>query len=590
VNDILLRVADSLGITTDQLAALRQSGKTDAEMFFMAFSGLVEGEFTGAAESMNAILMVATENLKDMFKSMMALEVFKGLFEALAVKASGFQKAMFERWDEVEAIFGDIGATLKDILTDIVGLTPSAETLADTVVDKLGDISAWLFENKDEITKWVQGAATSITDTLLPAISDLWGWLFGSEGKDGAIQNFGEWLGGDFKQAVIDVSNWVGNVLVPFLRDDLVPVFEELLPLGGAIADVFVTAFGGEVDQTFSEWIHNSLIPGIQNLTKFISENEENIAKLVKAFVLASAAITILSFSVAFLGMIFAELVTAMIGVWIVGFTVISTWLINWGTDLIKSVKDFSEGFQGVFLLLTTTTWLILRNWATNILTSIVAWFGEILIKISNWGTDSTAAIETFSTNALGAFAMFGINALISIVNTFLAMKDEMWNKMKEIGAMLFMRAQGWILQIVNGLAGLAPAVIESLNDLISEIQAGINDITIGVSFGKPRTPPGAGGTSGGGGGGGVDMAATGTHGWQSVPPGFNNDNFSLGLSSGERYMVVPRGGQMSSTMAGSTVNSNVSSNSTYQLVINSSAAVEPLIQDFGMLSSMNGA
>jgi hypothetical protein len=88
---------------------------------------------------------------------------------------------------------------------------------------------------------------------------------------------------------------------------------------------------------------------------------------------------------------------------------------------------------------------------------------------------------------------------------------------------------------------------------------------------------------------GGV-MNATGSHGWRTVPPGFNNDNFNVGLMSGEHYMVIPKGGQMSSAMAGSTVNSSRSVQNTMNLNIVSSAPTESIVADFAMMSSMIGS
>mgnify|MGYP001020574741 CR=1 FL=1 len=37
---------------------------------------------------------------------------------------------------------------------------------------------------------------------------------------------------------------------------------------------------------------------------------------------------------------------------------------------------------------------------------------------------------------------------------------------------------------------------------------------------------------------------ATGTDGWMEVPAGFPNDTYSVGLTSGEMFSVIPSGGQ----------------------------------------------
>ena len=82
--------------------------------------------------------------------------------------------------------------------------------------------------------------------------------------------------------------------------------------------------------------------------------------------------------------------------------------------------------------------------------------------------------------------------------------------------------------------------------------------------------------------------SATGTHGLQTVPEGFPGDTWPLHLTSGERYMVIPKGGQMSSSMMGSSVSNQSQVQNTYNLNIASSAPTEPIISDFNMLASLN--
>ena len=607
VNDILDKVAENLGITTDQLAKLRQSGMTDAEMFFTAFSGMVNDNFIGAAEDMNSILMVSIQNVKDMFKAMLSLEVFKGLFEALAVKASGFQRAMFERWDEVETIFIEIGETLKGILTDIMGLTPSAESMADAVVDALGDISAWFYEHKDDFVEFAKKSSQWIRTTLVPAVQKLWKWLFGSEGKDGAIKKFGDWLKGDFATAVKTASDWVGNVLIPFLKNDLVPVFKALYPLGVALGGVIKAAFGGEVDQSFSDWINNTLIPAIANLTKWINENQAILAVFAKALLFGAAAGAAISAVIGVLIAMFTELVAVIAGFAIVGAALIIDWTTNTFIALSDWWKKTSEGliawginFYGTIALWAINTYFKIKEWATNSLIAIVAWIGETWLAITTWVADTKASISEWATTTLAQIIAWAGEMVLKIQNWITDTKDavkkgwdeikiEMMNKMKAIGVELNSKARGWIQNIISGFAGMADAVIEALNTLIAEIQSGLSEIIIGISWGNPGNAPTGGGTSGTGSSTGKPQA-TGSHGWRTVPPGFNNDNFNVGLMSGERYMVIPKGGQMSSAMAGSTVNSSRSVQNTYNLNIQSSAPTEPIVQDFAMLSSMQGA
>lgn len=608
VNEILDRVAENLGITTDQLAKLRQSGMTDAEMFFTAFSGMVEDNFIGAAEDMNAILMVATQNVKDMFKAMLSLEVFKGLFEALAVKASGFQSAMFDRWDEVETIFIEIGETLKGILTDIMGLTPSAETMADAVVDALHGISAWFYEHKDDFVNFAKKSAQWIRNTLLPAVKKLWLWLFGKDGQDGAIKKFGDWLKGDFSSAVKTASDWIGNTLIPLLKNDLVPVFKALYPLGLALGGVIKAAFGGEVDQSFSDWINNVLIPAIANLTKWINDNQAILSVLVRVFIMAAVVSTAVAAAIGILITLFGELLAVIVGFLIVG----AAGIIAWAVESQAAFVEWAGGVLDTFLMWRTNTIAAIQQWEIDTLASIIMWgfnvissFGQWAIdtqaKIVAWASDSKLAISGFATDSLASIVLWVASMVIKIAAGLLEIlnitktkwgeiKTEMANRMKAIGNELESKSKGWINHIVTGFEGMAGVVIDALNDLIAEIQSSLSTIFIGVQFSTPGGAPRAATPAGGRRPGTVAANASGSHGWRTVPPGFNNDNYTLGLMSGERYMVIPKGGQMSSAMAGSTVNSSRSVQNTMNLNIVSSAPTESIVADFAMMSSMIGA
>ena len=83
---------------------------------------------------------------------------------------------------------------------------------------------------------------------------------------------------------------------------------------------------------------------------------------------------------------------------------------------------------------------------------------------------------------------------------------------------------------------------------------------------------------------------AIGTHGWHTVPPGFEGDNYPVTMQSGEKFMVIPRGGQISSAMMGESVNASQQIINNMQLTINSSAQTENLVADYEMMKSLIGA
>lgn len=649
VNDVLKKAAENLGITTDQLSKLRQQGLTDAEVFFTAFGGLVEEDFKGATEDMNAVLAVATENIKDMFGSMLSLEVMGPIFEVLAGGARGLQQALFERWDVIEGLFAKIGEIFAEMLTDIFGLVPTSEAMADGIVGALSSVTGWLNNNKDGIVDWVKKSAAWINDTLIPAIKDLNTWLFGvpekkpivitmeqdyknkglmmpdgednpfagkpivlfgtgEEGKAGAISKALKSISKFAKEA----SKWVGEVLVPFIRDDLQPVLLKLQPLADAVGKVLATAFDLKVDQSFSDWLGNTLIPFIEDLTKWIGENNDKIAFWVKMLSIGAVAGFLLAGAIGILISILWELAAAVIGGAILGAVALWGWLEDvgiwarameykffewafntwqivkqWAIDLWTSITEWASSTRDTIVKWGIDMWFAIIMWGINTYNSIVGWVEDTKASISEWVTTTLAQIIAWAGDMVLKIQNWITDTKDAVKTGWDDIKTEMMNKMKAIGVELESKARGWITRIASGFQGMADIVIEALNTLIAEIQSGLSEIIIGVSWGNPGDAPTGGST--GGGTQKKDKVATGTHGWRTVPPGFNNDNFNVGMMSGERYMVIPRGGQMSSAMAGSTVNSSRSVQNTMNLNIISSAPTESIVADFAMMSSMIG-
>lgn len=327
VNRILDDVAENLGITREELDKLRKKGLSDAETFFAAFSGMVNEDFMGAATDMNTVLSVATNNIRDMLKYFISLGVVKDIFASLATRVSEFQSALYERWDQIEAIVVRISAALTGIVEGILGVTPSAEEMADTVVLALEGIAGWLEQNKDGIIKWVQDSAKWVRDELVPALERAWTFLFGEEGKQGAIQKFGEWLQYDLipfvKQQVLPVLADLNEMLFgekktpnasgsPDDRMDMIPtddlatsiseidntplqnllkIFQDLQPaldplidLLGELGGVLIVAFGGSETEDFGVFVRDTLVPALTDLATWVGENKEGLALLLKAF------------------------------------------------------------------------------------------------------------------------------------------------------------------------------------------------------------------------------------------------------------------------------------------------------------------
>lgn len=294
VNDVLKLMSQNTGVAMDAMDDFRKTGES-VPAFMEAFIQLVDQRFSGASEKMASTFQGATANLKDLIKSIGGMNIVKPVLDVIGRNISKFITALTDekRWDEMVMAAKGVGNGIASIVSSLLSLMPSADGVADGVVNALNGISGWLNKNKLKISTFILSIKKWIDSKLIPAIQELVKWLFGEDDKKGAFQRFGEWLETTFVPAVQSAAKWVGDVLVPFLKNDLLPVFIALLPLAGAIGQVLITAFGGTPNQSFTDWIHNTLIPGIQAFTEWILTNKDEIALWVERLLMATIQIAI---------------------------------------------------------------------------------------------------------------------------------------------------------------------------------------------------------------------------------------------------------------------------------------------------------
>jgi len=189
VNKILGMVAKNLGITTSELNKLRKAGTTDPQWFIDAFIQLADTEFAGASERMSRTFGKAIGNMKDLFLSLFTLHSIKPVFDALGASIANLVEAFDDKkFAILESLFKRIGRALVNIVNGILGLLPSAESMSDTIIDVIGNIAVWLEKNRNTIVEWAKKA----------------------------IELFNK------------VSWAVGNVLIPFIKYELLPALQRL--------------------------------------------------------------------------------------------------------------------------------------------------------------------------------------------------------------------------------------------------------------------------------------------------------------------------------------------------------------------------
>lgn len=241
--------------------------------------------------------------------------------------------------------------------------------------------------------------------------------------------------------------------------------------------------------------------------------------------------------------------------------------------------------------LLPTVSWVYTAfNWLSALLmTSVTGAIGIVIVALIGlfvqfkifqfWLEVMKGAVQIFKDFIERKFTEWKENIKRTFDEVMAAIKEKDWE-----GA-----GKAFVEGIMRGIENSWGQLLDLVGNLAENAMDAFTGV-FNIGGGGSNSASNNGNNGNNNNNGGVSSNATGSHGWRTVPPGFNNDNFNVGLMSGERYMVIPKGGQMSSAMAGSTVNSSRSVQNTMNLNIVSSAPTESIVADFAMMSSMIGA
>lgn len=538
VNDILKIMQEQTGLTGDAFDDFRQTGE-GVNAFMKAFATIVDQRATGSAQAMARTFKGASDNAKEFIKSLFGLNVVTPILDKLGGNIADFVAAFTsgDRWEGMTAATQRIGETLADIVSHIFNLGGGAEAMADRFLGAVEGVAQWLEDNQGAIEQWLQDGIAWVNTVAIPKILEFKDILFGADGKEGAIQKFG---------------NWARDTLFPFLQQQILPVLQDisdlifgekepsdlatsineingtplqnvlatimalkplLAPLEElfwAIADVIIVAFGGEEPQTFAEFITNTVVPAIQNLTLWIENNREGLANLVKAFALMSIIGTVIGLVVSLaisLAILLAKFslmlgITAIIAVVVFAF------------NLLKNQFEMVANIIGILIINLITRFTNFKNNVSQTISDVVSAFQN-----RDWAGIGRAIIDGIIRgfqNSVNQLLWTVTSITQQVVSTFQS------NLMIHSPSALF---EGFGENTMQGY-------INGIRQMIGKVQSAVSSATNAT----------------------VSVAA-------QAPA------------------------KLASVMAPGTVSNNTTNN--YNLQVNTSASSEPIIQDFNMLESL---
>ena len=173
------------------------------------------------------------------------------------------------------------------------------------------------------------------------------------------------------------------------------------------------------------------------------------------------------------------------------------------GGDTFQGMKKTWAANWAAFKLILTQVWAIIKMTVSNGLTAIKTYF-----------------TQTWSNIISGArsFASGLVNAIVGSINDAVSGASNALSGFISLGGKI-------ITNIIQGLNNAKASLLNYLKGIITGLVQGLFSGGTGGGTRDPNADPGKG-------------YATGTGGWRTVPAGFNNDNYLIGLTSGEQFNV----------------------------------------------------
>lgn len=315
----------------------KPGGGVPAQLFIDAFEQMVEEEprFIGAAGRLGRAFIPATENVKELATSVFGLNVVKPVLDVLGEKVASmvdlfvnFNKqgdlVKTERWDALVKAATKLSEAITTVLSEILGLVPSTEGLADSLISGIERFAQLILSNKDQIVGFFRNVANTIVNKIIPFVGQLAqgfiNWLSGGGGKSGL-------------QAFFDLMSRIGSVItdhiVPFVENRLIPawdrfsawVYDNRHLINGffrSLGEIFTKLVAQLTDQTVGK--EGGLLKSVELFMRFVTQNEDLIIDLINAFIQLNIAV--LEFKLAMAAMAYA-VTAAFVGL----YTIIKRYL-----------------------------------------------------------------------------------------------------------------------------------------------------------------------------------------------------------------------------------------------------------------------
>lgn len=183
VNDVLKIMQKETGKSGDEFEEFLKTVE-GVDAFMKAFSTLVEERFAGAAIAMARTFEGASNNAKDLVKSIFGLNVVRPVLDVVGGKIADLINAFTEngRWEKVVGIAKEFGIVLSDIVSKVLNFG-DAGSFADKIIDQFALVVDWVKTHETDILNFFGGIGEVIKsvrdwieESVIPAFNKIYDW------------------------------------------------------------------------------------------------------------------------------------------------------------------------------------------------------------------------------------------------------------------------------------------------------------------------------------------------------------------------------------------------------------------------------
>lgn len=163
INDILARMQETLGVTTERFIEMRRDGILPVSLFLDSFIEIIGERFPNAGQRASRTITAVIGNFKDLVQGVIGFNVVRPILDSISGRMADILDTLTTGvlGDRLLLVTEQIGLAIKGILDLFLGVGVSPDILAENIVSTLEIIAGKLIGIRSIIESVFAGEATA---------------------------------------------------------------------------------------------------------------------------------------------------------------------------------------------------------------------------------------------------------------------------------------------------------------------------------------------------------------------------------------------------------------------------------------------